>query len=87
MDAKHLVEMSSKSIGTGHPGVFMLVPTKAGKAAEVVARPRPTGGPSPPGASWSPAAKTPPTSAWASTSWATPRPSEQEEGIATDEHR
>ena len=40
MEATKLQEASSDSIGSSHPGVFMLVPTKPGKAPEVVARPK-----------------------------------------------
>jgi hypothetical protein len=40
MEPKQLQETSADSIGSGHPGVFMLVPTKASKAAEVAARPK-----------------------------------------------
>ncbi len=38
MEPKALQETSADSIGSGHPGVFMLIPTKAGKGPEVVAR-------------------------------------------------
>jgi len=40
MEAKALQETSADSIGSGHPGVFMLIPTKAGKGPEVIARPK-----------------------------------------------
>jgi hypothetical protein len=40
MEVKQLQEASADSIGSGHPGVFMLVPTKPGKSVEVVARPK-----------------------------------------------
>ncbi len=40
MDVMKMQETSADSIGSGHPGVFMLVPTKAGKAPEAVARPK-----------------------------------------------
>jgi hypothetical protein len=40
MEPKKLQEMSADSIDSGHPGVFMLVPTKAGKAPEISARPK-----------------------------------------------
>ena len=38
-DIKTLMEMSQKSIDTGHPAVFMLFPAKPGTAAKVEARP------------------------------------------------
>ncbi len=38
MEFKHLVETSAKSIGTGHPGVFMLAPTQPGAAPTIAAR-------------------------------------------------
>jgi hypothetical protein len=37
-DIKHMVEASAKSIGTGHPGVFMLAPTQPAAAASIAAR-------------------------------------------------
>jgi hypothetical protein len=40
MEPAKLQETSSDSIASGHPGVFMLVPSKPGKAPEVVARPK-----------------------------------------------
>jgi hypothetical protein len=40
MEPKKLQETSADSIDSGHPGVFMLVPTKPGKGPEVVARPK-----------------------------------------------
>ena len=41
MDAKHMIETSAKSIGTGHPGVFMLFPTeKPGAAPTLAAMPK-----------------------------------------------
>ena len=40
MEPKKLQESSSDAIDSGHPGVFMLVPTKPGKTAEAVARPK-----------------------------------------------
>ena len=40
MESKKLQEASSDAIDSGHPGVFMLVPTKPGKTAEAVARPK-----------------------------------------------
>ena len=41
MEFKHLAETSAKSIGTGHPGVFMLTPNATpGAKAEIVARPK-----------------------------------------------
>ncbi|MCI0642270.1 MAG: hypothetical protein L0Y72_11540 [Gemmataceae bacterium] len=41
MDAKHLSEVSAKSIGTGHPGVFMLFPhTKPGAKPALAAMPK-----------------------------------------------
>src|ERR1043166_1276690 len=40
MEPKKMVEASSDAIDSGHPGVFMLVPTKPGKTAEAVARPK-----------------------------------------------
>jgi len=41
MDLKHLAETSAKSIGTGHPGVFMLSPNATpGAKAEIASRPK-----------------------------------------------
>ncbi len=40
MEEKKLQETSADSIESGHPGVFMLVPTKPGKAPAMVARPK-----------------------------------------------
>lgn len=41
LDPKHMVETSMKSIGTGHPGVFMLFPTsKPGAAPALAAMPK-----------------------------------------------
>ena len=40
MDLKKLQEVSADGIDSGHPGVFMLVPTKPGKTAEAIARPK-----------------------------------------------
>jgi len=41
MDAKHMIETSAKSIGTGHPGVFMLFPnSKPGEAPTLAAMPK-----------------------------------------------
>jgi hypothetical protein len=40
MDPMKMQEASSDSIGSGHPGVFMLVPVKAGAAPEAIARPK-----------------------------------------------
>jgi hypothetical protein len=41
MDAKHMIETSAKSIGTGHPGVFMLFPnSKPGAAPTLAALPK-----------------------------------------------
>ena len=41
MDAKHMIEVSAKSIGQGHPAVFMLFPhTKPGAAPSFAAMPR-----------------------------------------------
>ena len=40
MEPKKLQEASGDAIDSGHPGVFMLVPTKPGKTAEAVARPK-----------------------------------------------
>src|SRR5258708_32468000 len=40
MDPKKLQEVSADGIDSGHPGVFMLIPTKPGKAPEIVARPK-----------------------------------------------
>jgi|SRR5581483_2815765 len=41
MDAKHLSEVSAKSVNTGHPGVFMLFPNlKPANAPELAAKPR-----------------------------------------------
>jgi hypothetical protein len=37
MDAKHMIETSAKSIGTGHPGVFMLFPNSTPGAAPALA--------------------------------------------------
>jgi hypothetical protein len=37
MDAKHMTETSAKSIGTGHPGVFMLFPNAKPGAAPALA--------------------------------------------------
>jgi len=38
-DMKALMEMSQKSIDTGHPAVFMLFPAKAGTAAKLESKP------------------------------------------------
>jgi hypothetical protein len=38
-EIKTLMEMSQKSINTGHPAVFMLFPAKAGTAAKVESKP------------------------------------------------
>jgi hypothetical protein len=40
IEPKKLQEVSGDTIDSGHPGVFMLVPTKPGKAPEMVARPK-----------------------------------------------
>jgi hypothetical protein len=41
MDAKHMIETSAKSIGTGHPGVFMLFPnSKPGPTPTLAAMPK-----------------------------------------------
>jgi hypothetical protein len=40
MEAKKLQEASADSIDSAHPGVLMLVPTRPGKTAEAVARPK-----------------------------------------------
>lgn len=40
MDPKHLAEISARSIGTGHPAVFMLFPTKAPAAPALAAMPK-----------------------------------------------
>ena len=41
IEFKHLSETSSKSIGTGHPGVFMLAPNATpGKKPDIAARPK-----------------------------------------------
>jgi hypothetical protein len=40
IEVKPLQETSADSIASGHPGVFMLIPTKPGKAPEVLARPK-----------------------------------------------
>ena len=40
MDPKKLQEVSADAIDSGHPGVFMLVPAKPGKAPEILARPK-----------------------------------------------
>jgi hypothetical protein len=40
MEPKKLQETSADSIDSGHPGIFMLVPTKPGKNAEAIARPK-----------------------------------------------
>jgi hypothetical protein len=41
MDPKHMVETSAKSIGTGHPGVFMLFPNaKPGTATSLAGMPK-----------------------------------------------
>lgn len=40
LEEKKLQETSADSIDSGHPGVFMLVPTKAGKTPEMIARPK-----------------------------------------------
>lgn len=40
-DFKHMVELSAKSIGTGHPGVFMLAPNSPpGATPSIVSRPK-----------------------------------------------
>jgi hypothetical protein len=41
MDPKHMIETSAKSIGTGHPGVFMLFPNaKPGATPSLAAMPK-----------------------------------------------
>ncbi len=40
LEFKQLAEASAKSIGTGHPGVFMLVPIAAPAAPSISARPK-----------------------------------------------
>ncbi len=40
MDPKHMTETSAKSIATGHPGVFMLFPTKPGASPALAAMPK-----------------------------------------------
>jgi hypothetical protein len=40
IDPKKLQEVSADGIDSGHPGVFMLVPTKPGKAPDISARPK-----------------------------------------------
>ena len=40
MEFKHMIETSAKSIGTGHPGVFMLAPTQPGPAPTIASRAR-----------------------------------------------
>ncbi len=40
MDFKHMIETSAKSIGAGHPGVFMLAPTQPGPAPTIASRAR-----------------------------------------------
>jgi hypothetical protein len=40
LELKKLQELSGDSIDSNHPGIFMLVPSRPGKAAEVVARPK-----------------------------------------------
>jgi hypothetical protein len=40
LEPKKLQETSAESIDSGHPGVFMLVPTKPGNAPDVAARPK-----------------------------------------------